>query len=445
MDINSIKERRKLCTFASFIGLAILVLCLNQLPQSVNILAIRTMSIAMNSTDQPSNHHKEITPKLTSSLGIGRLELSTCVINMPTTTSEKDVLKQSGSMGIGIHSPPAIKNVKISESKDSKCNLFDGKWVYEPEANPPYKVSQCPFLSDQVSCQRNGRPDSEYEKWNWKASECELPRYASLMGQMLEKLRDKRAIIAGDSLNRNQWESLACLLYSSVPSTSAHIDVKDASYKVFKSKDHNCSVEFYWSPFLIQLDTINQGNSTRILRLDKISKFEKKWSGASIMVFNTGHWWVHHGKVKAWDLFLDKRKLVEDMEIQVAFKKAMKTWARWIDRNVESSKTMVFFRGISPEHKGNQRCANVTKPMMDESYVSFFPEPMTEIVRKTIKKMKTPVKYLNITKRDAHPSIYARKQWKQREPEFHRDCSHWCLPGLPDTWNTLLYSMIVFD
>ncbi|KAK6919171.1 PC-Esterase, partial [Dillenia turbinata] len=426
--------------------LTFLVLCLNQRPPGDNVVAIRTMSISMKSTDQPSNHCKKIPPNLTSSLGIGQLELSAPVINMSTTTSETDVLKQSGSKGIGIKvSPLAIKNVKISESKNSKCNLFDGKWVYEPEANPPYKLSQCPFLSDQVSCQRNGRPDFEYEKWSWEASECELPRFNGT--DMLEKLRDKRVIIAGDSLNRNQWESLACLLYSSIPSTRTHIDVKDASYKVFKSKDYNCSVEFYWSPFLIQLDKINQGNSTRILRLAKISKFEKKWRGANIMVFNTGHWWVHRGKTKAWDLFQYKRKLVEDMEIEVAFKKAMKTWAHWIDRNVEPSKTIVFFRSISPEHKGNQRCDHATKPMMNESYVSFFPEPIIEIVKKTIKGMETPVKYLNITKlsqyrRDAHPSMYARKQ---REPEFYGDCSHWCLPGLPDTWNRLLYSLIAFE
>jgi hypothetical protein len=53
---------------------------------------------------------------------------------------------------------------------------------------------------------------------------------------MLERLRGKRVIIVGDSLNRNQWESLACLLYSSIPSSQAYVDVKSSVYKVLRAK-----------------------------------------------------------------------------------------------------------------------------------------------------------------------------------------------------------------
>lgn len=34
---------------------------------------------------------------------------------------------------------------------------------------------------------------------------------------MLELLRDKRLVFVGDSLNRNMWESLVCILRNSVP------------------------------------------------------------------------------------------------------------------------------------------------------------------------------------------------------------------------------------
>lgn len=60
--------------------------------------------------------------------------------------------------------------------EEKLCNIFNGKWVYNGEASPLYNEAQCPFLSDQVSCQRNGRPDVEYEKWTWKAEGCEIPR-----------------------------------------------------------------------------------------------------------------------------------------------------------------------------------------------------------------------------------------------------------------------------
>lgn len=47
------------------------------------------------------------------------------------------------------------------------------------------------------------------------------------------------------------------------------------------------------------------------------------------------------------------------------------------------------------------------------------------------------VTYLSEFRRDGHPSNH-------REPgtsvEAPQDCSHWCLPGVPDTWNELLYN-----
>jgi len=58
------------------------------------------------------------------------------------------------------------------------------------------------------------------------------------------------------------------------------------------------------------------------------------------------------------------------------------------------------------------------------------------------KQMKTPVTILNITdlsslRTDGHPSVYRRKG-VDLTASSGQDCSHWCLPGVPDTWNELL-------
>lgn len=61
------------------------------------------------------------------------------------------------------------------------------------------------------NCQGNGRPDSEYEKWRWKPSECELPRFDAK--KFLELMRGKTLAFIGDSVARNQMESMLCLLW----------------------------------------------------------------------------------------------------------------------------------------------------------------------------------------------------------------------------------------
>jgi len=57
------------------------------------------------------------------------------------------------------------------------------------------------------------------------------------------------------------------------------------------------------------------------------------------------------------------------------------------------------------------------------------------------------LKVLNITamaaqRNDGHPSLYYLGL--AGPAPFHRqDCSHWCLPGVPDSWNELLYAFFL--
>lgn len=61
---------------------------------------------------------------------------------------------------------------------------------------------------------------------------------------------------------------------------------------------------------------------------------------------------------------------------------------------------------------------------------------------------ETPVFYMNITKMtwyrtDGHPSVYRQPvEVRGSSPAtgMFQDCSHWCLPGIPDSWNQLLYA-----
>lgn len=51
-----------------------------------------------------------------------------------------------------------------------------------------------------------------------------------------------------------------------------------------------------------------------------------------------------------WDFIQVGKHLYKDMDRLVAYNIALKTWAKWVDDNVDSAKTKVFFQGVSPDH-----------------------------------------------------------------------------------------------
>ena len=52
------------------------------------------------------------------------------------------------------------------------------------------------------------------------------------------------------------------------------------------------------------------------------------------------------------------------------------------------------------------------------------------------------ITYLSELRKDGHPSKYREPG---TPPDAPQDCSHWCLPGVPDTWNELLYAQLLSE
>ena len=68
-----------------------------------------------------------------------------------------------------------VNMVQTRRVSTRKCDFSVGKWVYD-QSYPLYDTN-CPYLTTAVTCQKNGRPDSDYEKWKWKPYGCSIPRY----------------------------------------------------------------------------------------------------------------------------------------------------------------------------------------------------------------------------------------------------------------------------
>lgn len=90
---------------------------------------------------------------------------------------------------------------------------------------------------------------------------------------------------------------------------------------------------------------------------------------------------------------------------------------------------------------GVKGCSNQTRPVFGSIYPGGLPLP-AQIVKQVLKNMtkKSSVFLLDITilshlRKDGHPANYNGYKGI--------DCTHFCLPGVPDTWNQLLYASLL--
>ncbi|KAG8647764.1 hypothetical protein MANES_09G107400v8 [Manihot esculenta] len=368
-----------------------------------------------------------------------------------------------------IEDKAAVDNLKSFEMDDrfefdpEECSVNTGKWVFNKSLKPFYTDSSCPYLDRQVSCVKNGRRDSDYQRWQWLPDDCTLPRFNPEVA--LKKLRGKRLMFVGDSLQRGQWQSFVCMVEWIIPEDKKSMK-RGLFLSVFRAKEYDATIEFYWAPYLIESNTdqpIIGDPKKRILKVDSIEKHSKNWGGVDILVFNTYVWWMSGLTLKTlWGSFGNGAEGYEELDTPVAYKIGLKTWANWVDSNINPNKTRVFFTTMSPTHTRNEdwnntkgiKCFNETKPVMKKRYWgSGSDKRMMSVVASIVGKMKAPVTILNITQLseyriEAHTSVYTENGGKvltekeKADPLRHADCIHWCLPGVPDTWNQIFLAYL---
>ncbi|KAL6554176.1 Protein trichome birefringence-like 31 [Orobanche minor] len=338
--------------------------------------------------------------------------------------------------------------IEVSEEETVKngCDVFEGEWIWDDATYPLYGENDCPFLVKQNTCLKNGRPDSFYQHWRWQPSGCSLPRFDGM--KLMEMLRDKRLMFVGDSVQRSMFESMVCLVQSALPNDVKRPLRRIPPRKIFEVEEFNASIEYYWAPFIIESISDNATDHTvfkRLVKLDSVAKHSKEWEGADILVFESYVWWMYKPTIHAT--------------------LALETWARWVESSINPRIQKIFFATMSPTHLwswewnpgADGNCFNETRPIEKGSYWGTgSSRDIMGILEDVLGRLKVQVTVLNITqlseyRKDGHTSVYGERKGKlltkeQRfDPKNFADCIHWCLPGVPDTWNEILYAFLLQD
>ncbi|XP_039016773.1 protein trichome birefringence-like 14 [Hibiscus syriacus] len=208
----------------------------------------------------------------------------------------------------------------------------------------------------------------------------------------------------------------------------------------------NTTILFYWSSTLCRLERINNSDpdSSLALHLDRVPSFLTKFLHRfHVLVLNTAQHWIKAKFIaNCWIMHVNRKPIKEGilMDMMNVKNYTVHRIVKWLDSQLPLHPGLkAFFRTRSPRHLDKTGFCNNTIPLTRGSRV--FQEGSSDKIVETAVK-GTRAKILDITALSELRDEAHKSQYHIFSTSAYHDCLHWCLPGIPDTWNELLVAQL---
>lgn len=369
--------------------------------------------------------------------------------------------------------PPQNNPIIITKEEkrvvEIACDYTDGKWV-EDNLGPLYNDTSCGTIKQGQNCIAHGRPDLGYLYWRWKPNRCNLPRFDPSI--FLQLFRNKHLGFVGDSLARNQLESLLCMLSSVSSPGLVYSSGENNKFRRWHFASHNVNVSIYWSPFLVKGIEKSDKDPFNILHLDSV---DERWAAdmphLDMIVLSIGHWFLHPAVYHDGDSVLGCHFCTGLNHTEIGFydvlRKAINTTLKTIiqrrggdgggDHEID-----VIVTTFSPAHFEGEwdkagACPKIQPFKEEEKRLEGMDEEMRKIEVEEVEAAKEngkkfaglrlqalDVTRLSLMRPDGHPGPYMNPFPFANGvgARVQNDCVHWCLPGAIDTWNEIMLEVM---
>ncbi|XP_068639157.1 xyloglucan O-acetyltransferase 3 [Aristolochia californica] len=344
--------------------------------------------------------------------------------------------------------------------EEDECDLFKGAWIWDQRGSS-YTNTSCVTIPDSKNCAKHGREDTDYLHWRWKPDDCDLPRFEPTV--FFEIVRGKKLAFIGDSVARNQMESLLCLLSQVETPTDVYKD-EDDRFRTWYFPSHDFTILVLWTKFLVAgVERVVNGSYTGVfdIQLDQIdTQWTQNLHEYDYAVVSDGHWlfrqlYLYEKHSLVGCIFCNEAN-VTGLGLSFAFTKIFRTALKFITDCEKCGRLVTLVRTFSPAHfehgtwNDGGNC-NRTRPYSERELTLGGTEwdisraQMAEVARAREEGKNKEMRFgtMDVTKAmlmrpDGHPNSH----WNNKGMEGYNDCVHWCLPGPIDAWNDLLLGMV---